>query len=47
MVVDYLMKDLEDLCNCAGLILGAKAIALYLVEEEIYFAKIDSILKPP
>jgi hypothetical protein len=47
MVMDYLMNDLEDLCNCAGLILGAKAIALYFVEEEIYFAKINGILKPP
>ncbi len=39
------MNDLEDLCDCADLVLGAKAIALYVVEEEIHFVEITSIRK--
>jgi hypothetical protein len=40
-----LLNDLEDLCGYAELVLGAKVIALYFIEEEIYCAQIDSILK--
>jgi hypothetical protein len=45
--VHSLLNDLEDLCGYAEMVLGAKAIALYFVEEEIYCAKIDGVLKHP
>jgi hypothetical protein len=42
-VIDNLLNDLDDLCDYAGLILGAEAIALYFVQEEIYRAEICGI----
>jgi hypothetical protein len=35
IVVDEILDDLEDLCNHAALIIGAKKIALYFSQEEI------------
>lgn len=34
-MIDALMADLEEICHYAWLILGAEAIALYFVQEEI------------
>jgi hypothetical protein len=41
--MDKLLNDLEDLGHYAELVLGAKAIALYFVQEEIYHAEIRDI----
>ena len=35
-MVDSLLKDVEELCDYAWLILGVEAIALYFAQEEIY-----------
>jgi hypothetical protein len=39
-VMDTLLSELEDLGHYAELVLGAKAIALYFVPEELYRAEI-------
>lgn len=45
-VIDKLLNELEDLGYYAELVLGAKAIALYFAQEEIYRAEVYSIQRP-
>ncbi len=41
-IVDLLLGKVEELCDCAWLTLGVKAVSIFFVQEEIYHTQFPS-----